>query len=119
MADDAGHIHTLTVYDVTVPPGGDWFGEWRMVYGIEHPSGCKQVTETCNDGVPVVLWDCAVAWHERDGLAESLAYSGTPVDAPGSYRIEAWHGKIWVPDYGTWEHDAGVRIADQEEDSDG
>lgn len=105
--------HILRVFDVT-PPSGP-LDDGRIVYELEHPASCPEETDT-SYGVPVTMWGCAVGYWERElGIAAALRYSGTPAEKPGTYAVEAWDSRIYVPDYGAYEYDGGLCLADMRE----
>lgn len=77
LHDWEGEIHTLIVHEVTPPDGPLDDGE--LDFDIEHPPSCKRCEETTSDGHGVIWWECEVQTQGvDDGLAFSLAYSGTP-----------------------------------------
>jgi hypothetical protein len=92
-----------------------------LMTDIEHPVECPRkfvrsyhrgLREPCDDSVEYECW----LQYEIDnaGLFEGLAYSGTPVTAPGRYLIAAWHEEIrgfeWT------EHDGGITVLEEEDD---
>lgn len=105
-----GDPHVLTVHAVT-PPESEW-DDGELDYDIEHPASCRREQQAVN-GVPVTdYWDCAVGFHLEDGLAASLAYSGTPVTEPGTYQIRAWAREYWT-ECGT-EYDGSITLIGQD-----
>jgi len=107
-----GEPHTLIVRSVRPPDGP--FDDGELDYDIEHPPSCKQ--EESGDGEhSYMVWTCDVAGHAGDvGLEFSLRYTGTPVTEPGTYRIQGWGRKTYVPDYGAYEYDGGVGVIEPE-----
>lgn len=106
-----GETHTLIVRSVRPPDGPLDDGE--LDYDIEHPPTCRQ--EEVGEGEHAYMaWTCDVAGHAGEGLEFSLSYSGTPVTEPGTYQIQGWGRKIYVPDYGADEYDGGVGIVEPE-----
>lgn len=106
-----GEPHTLVVRSVRPPDGP--FDDGELDYDIEHPPSCKR--EDC--GQPGrfedMVWTCDVASTAGDvGLEFSLRYSGTPITEPGTYQVQGWGRKIYVPDYGAYEYDGGVGVVD-------
>jgi hypothetical protein len=110
-SESFGEPHTLTVY----------FDGDELTYDLEHPQSCTKKVYAyefaCYGGESPTVeeWDCDVAWQEGEsGLFESLSYSGTPVTEPGTYRIQGWSRKYYVPAYGAYEHDSGVGVMQEE-----
>ncbi len=104
-----GEPHTLIVHAVT-PPAGQ-FDDGELDYDIEHPASCKQEDLGRPGQYEDMVWTCDVGGHIADGGLEfSLNYSGTPITEPGTYRIQGWGWKTYVPDYGTDEYDGGVGV---------
>ena len=105
-SESYGKPHTVIVY----------FDGDELTYDLEHPPSCQQ--EERYDG-HVLAYTCDIAWHEEEaGLFESLAYSGTPVTEPGTYRIQGWSRKTYYHGRG-YEHDASMGvIGDEEGESD-
>ena len=108
-----GEPHVLIVREVRPPDGP--FDDGELDYDIEHPPSCKQEDRGQPGQYTDMVWTCDVAGHIVDGGLEfSLNYSGTPVTEPGTYRIQGWGRKIYVPDYGTDEYDGGVGLVEPE-----
>jgi hypothetical protein len=105
----AGEPHVLVVRALRLPDGPLEYGEFTD-YSIEHPPTCKQ-EKTCLGTV----WTCDVSAQESEGLEFSLSYSGTPITAPGTYRIQGWGRKL-TPEPGICEYDSGVSVIAPEED---
>jgi hypothetical protein len=103
-----GEPHTLIVRSATPPDGP--FDDGELDYDIEHPPSCKQ--EECGDGEHAYLiYTCDVASDAGDvGLEFSLRHSGTPITEPGTYQIQGWGRKVYVPDCGAAEYDGGVGV---------
>jgi hypothetical protein len=107
-----GEPHTLIVHEVRPPNGQSDPGE-LLEYDLEHAPSCK---EELVDywGLELLEWTCDVAHHERDcGLADALTYSGTPITAPGTYRIQSWGRKTYYY-WAGYEYDGGVGLMEPE-----
>lgn len=108
-----GEIHTLLVHSVT--PTGWLFPGEDLEYDLEHPKSCSE--GDIGYGEDVTDYTCDVAWMEREGrLAESLRYSGTPITAPGTYKIQGWGRKYYVWDAWAYEYDNGVAVVTDDQD---
>ena len=109
-----GEPHTLIVHAVEPLSGDEDPGYREFEYDLEHPPSCKQ--ERSGDGGNSYLyWTCDVAFHEvSSGLASSLAYSGTPITEPGTYRIQVWGRKTYYHGSG-YEYDGGVGVMEPAE----
>lgn len=108
-----GEPHTLIVHSVR-PPDGPLDDGNLGDYEIEHPPSCKQEERQY---LGVMEWTCDIAMNEGDcGLAFSLRYSGTPVEKPGTYRIQAWGTKTYYWESG-YEYDGGVAVMEPEDES--
>lgn len=101
-----GEPHILTVTEVTLPDGP--LDDGSMEYEIEHPPTCK---EQEFDGYSHYVCDVATN-IDGAGLPFSLRYSGTPITKPGTYRIQAWGSKTYVPWCG-YEYDGGIGVMDK------
>lgn len=106
-----GETHTLIVRSARPPLPGDPIDDGELDYDIEHPASCEQ-EEAGYDEQTCMVWTCDVGEQARDGLEFSLRYSGTPITEPGTYQIQGWGTKTYVPDYGADEYDAGVCVVD-------
>ncbi len=106
-----GEPHTLIVRSVHLPHGP--LDDGCLDYDLEHPPSCKQ--ERSAGSGDYLYWTCDVAFHEvSSGLASSLAYSGTPITEPGTYRIQVWGTKTYYHGSG-YEYDGGVGVMDPAE----
>ena len=102
-----GEPHTLIVHSVRLPDGP--FDDGGLEYDLEHSASCGQEERQY---LGVLEYNCDVAANESDiGLASSLRYSGTPITAPGTYRIQGWGTKKYYWDSG-YEYDGGVAVMD-------
>ena len=113
-SESFGEPHTLIAYF-------DCDGSDELTYDVEHAPTCTKKVYTyefaCSGGESPTVeeWDCDIYWHQTEsGLFESLAYSGTPVTEPGTYRIQGWSRKTYYHGRG-YEHDAGVGVISDEE----
>lgn len=111
-----GEPHTLTVREVTPPLPGSLFTHHELAdYDIKHPPSCKQEERDYYGGVKCMVHTCDVGWEEAEGdLAFSLKYSGTPITEPGTYTIQGWGRKYYVPYYGAYEYNNGIAVIEDE-----
>lgn len=107
VLDWHGEPHVMTVTAVQLPAFP--FDDGTLEYEIEHPSSCAEVERGEGDHV-WTEYECDVAYTEANaGMAFSLRYSGTPIEKPGTYRIQGWGSKHYVPWCG-YEYDGGVGV---------
>lgn len=104
-----GEPHTLIVHSVQLP--ADQFDDGELDYDIVHPASCRQEELLSGGASPVMARACDIADCEDDvGLAYALRYSGTPVTRPGTYRIQSWSRRYYLPDEGAHDYDGGVTV---------
>lgn len=100
-----GEPHTLTVSSVRLPESQ--FDDGELEYEIEHPPTCNQI-----DRGGYLDYECDIAYCiDNAGLEFSLRYSGTPITKPGTYRIQGWGNRSYIPWCG-YEYDAGIGVMD-------
>jgi hypothetical protein len=117
-----GPVHEIVVTEVSPPDPGDPYKVWELdEYEIKHLPECPQVllTQSSDDDHPVYRFDCALEdMASESSIGFTLAYSGTRITKPGTYKIRYWGNKTYCYDYGAYEYDAGICLAGDEDDAD-
>lgn len=113
-----GEPHILVLHSFEPPTGQ--FDDGDMEYEIEHPSSCEQVEVRGFDGETWLTWaNCEIqAELEHIELPFTLKYSGTPITEPGRYRVQSWHSRSYIYEYG-YEYDGGIGVMDYDNGSKG
>lgn len=109
-----GEPHVLVLLAVTPSTGP--FSDGEMEYEVEHPPTCKQEEVEQWEGFKEMRFTCDLqAELDNIDLPFTLKYSGTPLTEPGRYRVQTWHTKSYIFDYGTYEYDGGIGVIDYDE----
>lgn len=103
-----GDVHTLIIRDAG-PPYKDLFDmhDWED-WEIVHPPGCPTT-----DYFWGTDYSCPVGEYSRESMRWTLRYSGTPIDEPGEYKIQAWARVHPSGPWGPAEYDGGLVVAEE------